>query len=222
MRVNKMFLLVIFIIIVMTSCNGHSVKTDKFALSEPKDTTKSKYVRDSINQREAIDAQLSLGDRPDSLQETPSPMEERKQIARNYDKIKTIDTTVLCEGDSLRLHLTYYCLKNRTINVPKAYNFAKKDFVTHPYSSNILLLRAKDTILNRQFNASDFNAFFSDKFGGNLKRCGSILMPTIIRKSKYASKIVLDYAISIPATDIGIGMLLVISKNGAYKIVEAD
>jgi hypothetical protein len=45
-------------------------------------------------------------------------------------------------------------------------------------------------------------------------------MPTLARKNKDKSQIVLDYPIAIPTTDIGIGLFLIISKNGDYKIVE--
>jgi len=217
---NKLF--IAFLLIVFTSCNSKSKKessTDSLT-SSAADTSKSNSVKDSISKQKAIDAQMAQGDRPDSEQEAPSPAEEKKRIASNYDNIKRIDTTLIKGSDSLHLHLKYYCLKNSTLTVPKSYSNAQKDFVTHPYASNILLINGKDTVLNKQFQATDFNAFFTDNFGGNLKKYGSILMPTLSRKNKDDGQLILAYSLAIPSTDIGKGMFLIISKKGDYKIVE--
>jgi hypothetical protein len=45
-------------------------------------------------------------------------------------------------------------------------------------------------------------------------------MPELSRKNKDRSQVVLGYSVSIPATDIGKGLHLVISKDGKYKIIE--
>jgi hypothetical protein len=76
------------------------------------------------------------------------------------------------------------------------------------------------TVLNRQFKASTFNPFFQDNFGGNLKKYGSILMPELLKSNKDPDLIALHYPIVIPATDIGKGVFVVISKDGNFKILE--
>jgi hypothetical protein len=106
--------------------------------------------------------------------------------------------------------------------VPKTYQSDEKNphaFITHPFASTVLLIHNRDTVLNREFKASDFNPFFEDNFGGNLKKYGSILMlPEFSKKNKDKDQIALIYSIAIPVTDIG--MYLLITKNGNYKIVE--
>lgn len=219
MRIEKIFMLLILVSLI-ASCSGQSAKTDKLGAQQVTDTSKSNKLNDSLSKRKAIDAQMAQGDRPDSEEETPSPMEERKRIANSYDNMRRIDTTLIRGNDSLHFHLKYYCLKNSTLTIPKSYNKAQDDFVTHPFASNIMLINGKDTVLNKQFQATDFNPFFTDNFGGNLKKYGSILMPTLSRKNKDGNQIVLAYSIAIPATDIGKGMFLIISKKGEYKIAE--
>ncbi len=207
---NKLFIALTLLALISCNSNQNKVSADSLA----------NKLKDSNNGRKAIDAQMAQGDRPDSEQEAPSPAEERKRIASNYDNIKRIDTTLISGNDSLHFHLKYFCLKNSTLIIPKSYEKTPEDFLTHPYAANILLINRKDTVLNKQFKATDFNPFFTDNFGGNLKKYGSIFMPTLSRKNKDNNQIVLAYTIAIPATDIGTGVFLIISKKGDYKIVE--
>jgi len=209
-KVNR--IIIIVSLIAFTSCNGQSKKTVSDSIS--------KIQKDSINKRKAIEAQMAIGDRPDSEQETPSQSDQRKRIANGYDDNKRIDTTLISGNDTLHLHLKYYCLKNVNMIIPKSYETPPVDFVTHPYSSNVILVKGKDTVLNKEFKATDFNAFITDNFGGNLKKYGIILMPHLSKRNEDSSQIVLAYSIAIPTTDIGTGAFLIMSKEGRYKIVE--
>jgi len=217
---NKLFIgLTGVLLTVLTSCNSKSNNAGTDSLTNKASNT-SQSVDDSIKKQKAIDAQMALGDRPDSEQETPSQSEERQRIANNYGKVERIDTTFISGTDSLHLLLKYYCLTNSTLTVPKSYEKTPNDFVTHPFATNIVLVNGKDTVLNKQFKATDFNPYFTDNFDGNLKKYGSILMPVFSRKNKDSNRIVLAYSIAIPATDVGKEVYLTISKKGEYKIVE--
>ncbi len=214
MKLSNIFLLLMLTLFI--SCSSNSVQNDE--------KSKTNKIKDSINKQKAIDEQMAKGDRPDDEQPTPTPAEERKRLIERYDQVETVDTTIVNGSDNLKLRLKYYCLKDSSIIVPKTYQSDEKNphaFITHPFASTVLLIHNQDTVLNREFKASDFNPFFEDNFGGNLKKYGSILMlPEFSKKNRDKGQIVLIYSIAIPATDIGIGMYLIITKNGNYKIVE--
>jgi hypothetical protein len=155
----------------------------------------------------------------------PSQDEERERLSKTYDDVKTIDSTFIGNSDTLHLHLKYYCLKNIDLLVPKHYDLNEKnpkDFLTHPFVANILLINKKDTVLNKQFKADDFYPFFKDNFGGGLKKYGSLGLPEFSRRNMKKSQIVLYCNISIPVTDLALGLSLIISNDGSYKIVEID
>ena len=160
-------------------------------------------------------------DTSDSGDDTPTQNEERERLSKTYGDVKIIDSTFINDNDTLHFHLKYYCLKNSSLVIPKRYDLdGKKEFVTHPFVSDVILTHDRDTVLKKQFNSTDFNPFFTDNFGGNLKKYGSMDMPDILAKNKDKSLIIVHCPIGIPSTDIGIGLFLIISKSGDYKIVD--
>jgi hypothetical protein len=158
----------------------------------------------------------------DTADDTPSQSEEREGIKAGYDRIQQLDTIWNVDGRSMRVHLTYYCLKDSTIMVPQSYEDNKVPFRTHPFSSIVTMMDGGDTLLNRRFLASDFEDHFVDNFGGALKEFGSIKMPRFARKRLKEGEIAVDYPLVIPSTDIGKGMFLILSRNGKFKIVDPD
>ena len=181
----------------------------------------TKKTRDSIKHQKEIDRQMSLADMPDDEELPPSQTEERKRLESTYNKTQIIETELPIDQQNYHLVLMYYCLRNDTLIVPETYdieNKPRRKWVTHPFATKILLLNKTDTLLNKRFTASDFYPFFKDPFGGNLKKAGSILMPELSKRNK--DKIVLNCSISIPATDIGIGMYLIIEPDGKYRITQ--
>lgn len=203
---------------IWTGCNSSSRKGVSDSLSNNKAS-----IVVTASEQKAIDAQMAEGDRPDSEQTYPSQTDEKNRILKSYDDVLTIDTVMVNGVDSLHFHLKYYCLKNTTIVVPKSYDVENKtpiEFSTHEFASDIYLVNKKDTVLKKQFTSSNFNHSYTDAFGGNLKKYGTILMPDLSLRNKDKSKIVLAYSIAIPTTDIGRNVYLIISKNGSYKIAE--
>ena len=210
-RLSNIYLLMMVLFI---SCSNNSLQNDV--------TYKTNKAKDSVQNQKQIDKQMATGVRPDDEQGTPTLAEERKRLINQYEKVETIDTTIVNGNDELKLLVKYYCLKDSVIAVPETYQFDQnkpKKFITHPFASNVLLTYNGATVLNKQFKARDFSPFFADHFGGNLKKYGSILMPEFSKDSKDNTQIVLSYSIAIPATDIGQGMQLIISGNGKYKIL---
>jgi hypothetical protein len=216
---EKVFIALVCIV-CFASCNGKSTKAaNDSTATQTVDTTKSNMVKDSINKRKAIDAQMAEGDRPDSEQETPSPAEERKRLLKKYDEVKIIDTILVSGKDSLHLHLKYYCVKDSNLVIPKKYVFDDKnpqDFITHGFASNILLVHHRDTIFNKTIRRSDFNSVITDQ----LRNYGTLKMPYLSEFNKDKNQVILHYSISIPATEIGTGASLIINKKGDFRVAK--
>ncbi|TFF38772.1 hypothetical protein [Mucilaginibacter psychrotolerans] len=150
---------------------------------------------------------------------TPSQAEERIRLEGTYDNVEVIDTVFDSGKERIGLRVKYYCLKDSNIVIPKRYYDAENptDFITHPFVSNVILLNGTDTVLNKQFTAKDFYPFFKDPFVGALKKYGSLLGPGVSHRNDEDSFEV-SYSLSIPATDLGIPVGVIIQKNGDYKI----
>jgi hypothetical protein len=200
------------ILLVFWGCNSESQKkSDSFV--------KTSRVKDSVKNKTNGSVQpFTDADLP------PSQAEENQQLIKTYDKVVITDSIFIDNIDTLHFLMKYHCLKDVDLVIPKFYDEAKpqKDFLTHPFVADILLINKKDTVLNRQFRASDFYPFFKDNFGGNLKKYASIFDPGLYRQNKDKSHIYIGFSISIPSTDLGIGTSLVIDKNGKYKILGTD
>lgn len=94
-----------------------------------------------------------------------------------------------------------------------------KAFETHPFAIDLWLKRNQDTVFKHHFTNSDFDPFYTDQFGGNLKKYGSILDVYLSKKQPQDhNQIKLWVSLAIPSTDLGRGVLLMIDKNGQYKV----
>ncbi len=218
--------LIVIMLCSLMSCNSKmDKKASDSSLTSNSDTTKFNKKKSSNYSKKAVDSLIRAGviSQEDLPLAPPSQNEERERLKKEYDQIKVIDSNFISNNDTLHFHLKYYCLKDSNLVIPKFYDSDEKDqkdFVTHPFVADISLIRNRVTVLNKQFKASDFDRFFVDNFGGNLKKYGSMLELHFLKKNKDKSRVVLACSIAIPTTDIGTGMFLIISKNGDYKIVE--
>nr|WP_294950451.1 hypothetical protein [uncultured Mucilaginibacter sp.] len=197
-----------FIIALLVSCGNNVKETSR-------DVTNSDTVKPAMNVKVASD---SIGPASDDI--PPSQAEERKRLETTYDNIQVIDSVFDNGKERISLRVKYYCLKDSDIVIPKRYYDAENptDFITHPFVSDILLINGRDTVLNKQFTAKDFQPFFKDPFVGALKKYGGLLAPSISGTSTRDNFIVY-YSLSIPVTDLGIPVKIIIQKNGRYNIV---
>jgi len=209
----KTFLLLLPILL-LTTCIGYRSDNINNTAKIP-----DKRIKHPIKTPKNICEQMALGDRPDSEQKAPSQKEEKRRIESSYNQTQSVDTVLIINRKNYRLILSYYCLKDSILTVPAAYdleNHPPHQWKTHPFTTSVLFLKGQDTLLNREFRASNFYPFFKDNFGGNLKRSGSILMPSVSYNAHNSVR--LNYSISIPASDISVGMSLIIESDGSYKI----
>jgi hypothetical protein len=162
---------------------------------------------------------MAEGERPDSEQETPSPIEERIRLSKTYNVIKIIDTTLMAGPDTLHLHLKYYCIKDSDLIIPKKYVFGEKspkDFITHNFASDIKITQKGQIIFNKTIRKNSFDTILTEQ----LKNYGMLMMPYLSSSNGNKNQIVLDYSISIPASEIGTSVSLIINKNGDSKIAK--
>jgi Domain of unknown function (DUF4738) len=184
--------------------------------SQPKPSKKIATVikkADSLQKGKAVDTTTaSDNDAGVSFEEVKS------ELLSQYNKVERIDTTVVVNNDSLHVHEKYYCLKDNAVVVPKKYLWGgdtTKDFVTHSFVSSIMVIRNKDTIINKIFSVKDFNSVIYAE-----ERQYAILFDSNFDGyNELYDGLVFGYSITIPLTDVGVAAYMVIDKNGKYRPV---
>lgn len=141
--------------------------------------------------------------------EEPSLDEIYQECIDRYTHPKVIDTVFKMGDDSLRLRLRHYCLMDSGVHVPKSYTklYHLDSFVTHNFVTDITLNRGNQEILRRTIVKKDFNQLLYPEL-----KSYAILFPPDLRLGR--DSIILGYSISIPLTDVGVGLSAVIDGHG--------
>ncbi len=84
--------------------------------------------------------------------------------------------------------------------------YGLENFVTHNFTSSLKISQNNETIIDREINKSDFNKVLED----HLKEY-AVMFPPSLRY--YADSININYSISIPLTDVGIGVTATIKPD---------
>ena len=145
----------------------------------------------------------------DNGSEEPSLDEIYQECIDRYTHPKVIDTVFKMGDDIFRLRLNHYCLMDSGIHVPNSYTklFHLDSFVTHNFATDITLYRGDQEILRRTIVKKDFNQLLFPQL-----KLYAILFPPDLRLSRDSIK--LGYSISIPLTDVGVGLNAVIDAQG--------
>jgi hypothetical protein len=176
-------------------------------------------TNDSLKKRISIDSQMAAGDRPDSEQEGPTFKEVLAERLAAYNKIENINKLIVDGKDTLQLHETYYCLHDSSLIIPKHYLWGgdtTRDFVTNNFVSKIILVNDKDTVFNKIIMKTDFNSIIDDQ----LKKYAILFDSGYGGYNKTKGGFIFGYSVSIPLTDLGTAVHLVIDKNGNQKIID--
>ncbi len=149
-----------------------------------------------------------LPESPDAI--TPDLAEIRRLYPERY---KTDYRVNLATPDSIYHFLVrHYCLYDSAVIVPSRYNFdTNAPFTTHNFETEILITRGEDTLVRKKVIKDDFrgNLFPAlDSFG--------VMLPPTCKVNH--SKLILEYSISVPVTDVGIGLTLLVDTMGNYSI----
>ncbi|WP_461451267.1 DUF4738 domain-containing protein [Mucilaginibacter sp.] len=205
----RRFITLLFILLA-TAC------TTKKSTSQNKTDTLSKF---SIKKRKT-DSLIAMGDRPDSEQEGNTFKEVLSEKLTSYNKIQNIDTLVVDEKDSMRVHCKFYCLHDSSLIVPKRYMWGgdkSRDFITHNFAVKIILITNRDTVLTKIFVKKDFTPELYDAIR---KYATFIDFKFEGYNTKLKNKLLFESSISIPLTDVGVPVYLAIDKKGKYEILD--
>jgi hypothetical protein len=168
-----------------------------------KDAETDQYIRDSIANKEPNQEDYK---------------KFQKEYIKNYSKISIIDTVFkTTDHKTIKIYSKYHCLFDSAFTVPERYNWwdTSKSFTTYNYADNIVIVCDTDTIFNKTITKWDF----SDSLGEELRKYGVIYDGVNFagyNEAKGCFKF--SYSISIPITDVGTSVSLIIDKKGKSNI----
>ena len=169
-------------------------------------------LSDSTNKSSAKDPLNTL--RNDEAVE-PDQKDILSEYIKGYDKKKIIDTSYQTGKDKFHLHLEHYCLFDSNIHEPKKYValYGLDSFITHSFEANIILKKNGVEVLNSKIRKENFDSMPVDS---SLVNYGALLYPTFRFVNENAE---IGFSISIPLTDVGVGMSVRLDNNGklTYK-----
>jgi len=197
-----MRLLISFAFLALLGCSSGQNKLDV----QSDTTTKTSTRIDTLKASAKVDTTTEY-DNPQ--------VDARKDLIASYDKPVFIDTFFVANGKKLEVLFHYWCTMDSSIIVPAKYNFdTDKDFVTHDFISDLTVLSGKDTVFKKHITKATFNNLL-DTLDTPLKKYATLLGPTV---SINRDSIQIYYSISIPVTDVGIGVNIKFDKNGKSVI----
>jgi hypothetical protein len=185
-----------FFILFTFSCEQKNKELSTKIQAPPIVETSNNYNEDTTSDFEGIDTK--------SL---------REEYISNYKKIELIDTSFIDKnGDNIHFISKYYCTFDKSLKIPKDYVWedTSKNFITHNYANDLLVVINNDTVFNKTIHKNEFKNHLEN----HLKKYAVIMSP----KFEYDNKIILRYSLSIPITDLGTSATLTIKKNGKYII----
>jgi Domain of unknown function (DUF4738) len=145
-------------------------------------------------------------------QREPDQREFRKEFISQYSNRISIDTSYFIDNTQKRVILTHHCNFDNAITVPGKYYFDDhKEFVTHNFTSRVTILSGGDTIVSNQITKATFEGILYPE----LKSYAVLSFNSLKIKN---DTVQIRYSISIPATDVGIGVSVNIDRNGNSTI----
>ncbi|MDP4261251.1 MAG: hypothetical protein Q8941_01860 [Bacteroidota bacterium] len=138
----------------------------------------------------------------------------RKDFISMYSQPIFIDTFFTAGNKKYHAIFRHFCTMDKGLTVPAKYNFdTHSDFVTHNFESELVLLSGSDTLFKKQITKATFDKLLDS----TLKNYADLLYPNF-----YVEKdsIKVQYSISVPMTDAGIGVMIRFDKKGNYTISE--
>jgi hypothetical protein len=154
----------------------------------------------------------------EEVEDTISYETLKKEYMQNYSKTIKFDTIIVDKSqNNIKISTKYYCLFDNRVTIPKKYAWEDviegKDFITHNYCQDVKVTMNDKVIFDKVITKE----FFKDKIYTELKQYGVLLYPSFNYDTKNEISN-LSYSISIPLTDIGIGVKISIDNNGKEKI----
>jgi hypothetical protein len=151
----------------------------------------------------------------------PTFAEVLADLRASYNKIEKINKQAIDGKDTIQLHETYYCLHDSSLRVPGAYMRAwgkdsTKDFVANNFVSKLVIIKNRDTVFNKIITKS----YFADILDDQLKKYAIIFDAGCMGYNQSKGGFMFGYSISIPLTDLGTAVHLIIDKNGKPNVID--
>ena len=145
---------------------------------------------------------------PDSTDSGINLKQIRQDFLSTYSKPITIDTTFYWHDTLYKAVFTHFSTMDSDLTVPAKYNFdINKDFVTHNFKSQLVIIKDADTLLTRDITKQTFKEYLTPE----LACCSTLLFPTLYIQG---DTIELGYNLAIPVTDVGIRVAVKFDTKG--------
>ena len=140
---------------------------------------------------------------------TPDLSETIDQYNKYLSEGSGLDTVITLGLDSFNIILKHYSRNDSSISVPTQYVgiYGIEQFVSSAFQSHLIVLKNGKPFINKKIEKKDFN-FLLDE---SLQKFGVLLYPYI---SICNNKIEIHYSITIPLTDVGVNVKLVLLNDG--------
>jgi hypothetical protein len=135
---------------------------------------------------------------------------------KEYKKVIEVDTSFDYNGTKLKIVFKHYCTYDSALHLPGKYVgvYGLKEFTTHNFKSSLKISSGEsvmiDTVISKEI--------FKDKIFEEEKLYGALLYPDLHFSEK---GVTIDYSISVPLTDVGVGVSLECGYDGKL-IVKKD
>jgi len=124
-------------------------------------------------------------------------------LIKSYKEKIHIDSLYVIDNDTFNVILTYSCLLNSKVIVPKSY-FAPNlndDLTTHNFIVDLKIIKNNKIFIEKSIEKK---YFFNTLNNEDIKKYGILINPYIRREDKM---IFIDISVSIPLTDIGVSQI---------------
>lgn len=127
---------------------------------------------------------------------------------QQYSKPYVFDSSYVFGEDTIKVLVKHFCLMDSAIIIPKKYvgMYKLDSLITHNFVTLLKVEKNGKEVVNRKIQKKDFEQYL-DPY---LKSYATLLYPDI---KKLEGSIALDYSISIPLTDVGIGVRAIIKLD---------
>jgi hypothetical protein len=192
----KIFCYLLFISLIYTGCNDASTTVQKDGIDlTKKDSSSTVNVvqdRDEYQEEQEINNMLS---EMTHICETPV--------------VK--DTVFIIGSDSISLAFNHSCTGDSFLLPSKYIETYKMDrFMAHSLKSDVIIEKNGVRILDKRIEKKDFGSLVD----GDLKKYAVLLYPNL---GITGDTIYINYSISVPLTDVGIGVRASILKDGSIQ-----
>ncbi|MBN9383837.1 MAG: hypothetical protein J0H74_23980 [Chitinophagaceae bacterium] len=130
-----------------------------------------------------------------------------QDYVKGYKNTIEVDTSFDYNGKKLNIVFKHYCTYDSALHLPSKYVgvYGLKEFTTHNFKSTLKISSGESVIIDTVITKE----IFKDRTFEEEKLYGALLYPNLSFSEK---GITIDYSISVPLTDVGVG----VSLEGGY------